>query len=64
MNSPKMTAETQRCAEKIKERFSAFLRASAVILDFYRLRICISHWLLALLLFVPPLWKLNRLRKA
>ncbi len=32
--------------------------------DFYSLRISISHWLLAVLLFVPPLWKRNGLRKA
>ncbi|MCI0638183.1 MAG: hypothetical protein L0Y72_12720 [Gemmataceae bacterium] len=32
--------------------------------DSYWLHICIAHWFLALLLFVPPLWKLYRLRKA
>jgi hypothetical protein len=32
--------------------------------DSYSLRISMSHWLLAVLLFVAPLWKLNRIRKA
>jgi hypothetical protein len=32
--------------------------------DSYSLRISMSHWLLAVLLFVAPLWKHNRIRKA
>lgn len=28
------------------------------------IRIGISHWLLALILFLPPMWKLNQMRKA